>query len=134
MKAVKERNVKVKVITPGTANNHSMTRRASRRIYGELLQAGIEIYEYQPGMIHKKALVVDECWSVVGSTNFDTRSFGLNDEVNLAALDTVTAKTLAEQFDIELSRSRKITYEEWANRSIAEKLLSTVGRIMERQE
>jgi len=134
IKAAKERGVKIKVITPGPNNNHPMTGLASRRIYGELLQAGIEIYEYQPGMIHKKALAVDGVWSVVGSTNFDTRSFGLNDEVNLAAQDSATAQRLQEDFELELSHSRAVTYEEWLRRPLKERVLAVIGRIMERQE
>src|SRR6185312_9229479 len=66
------RGVKVQVLAPGEANNHHLTRCTSRRLYGELLQEGVEIYEYQPGMIHKKAMIVDGVWTVVGSTNFDT--------------------------------------------------------------
>jgi len=134
IKAAKERGVKVTIITPGPANNHPIARRSSRRIYGQLLQAGIEIYEYQPGMIHKKALVVDGVWSVVGSTNFDTRSFGLNDEVNLAAMNRDVAAKLDEQFEIELSRSEKITYEKWLSRTTSEKIAAIAGRLLERQE
>ena len=117
MKAVRERGVRVRVITPGKANNHPSARLASRRVYGELLEAGVEIYEYQPGMIHKKCLNIDGVWSVVGSTNFDTRSFGLNDEVNLAALDPGLSATLSGEFDIELSRSERVTLEQWKRRS-----------------
>lgn len=134
IKAARERGVKIRVITPGDANNHPATRRASRRVYGELLRAGIEIHEYQPGMIHKKALVIDDIWSVVGSTNFDTRSFGLNDEVNLAVLDAEVARKLQEQFAIELAHSRPITYEHWQQRPRWERILSFLGWIMERQE
>ena len=87
VKAVHERGVKVIVLTPGKHADHLFTRASSRRRYGELLKAGAEIYEYQPSMIHVKTMVVDGIWSVVGSTNFDNRSFGLNDEVNLAIRD-----------------------------------------------
>ena len=82
-RAVRERNVDVKIIVPGKWNNHGLTRLASRRRYGPLLKAGVEIDEYHPGMIHTKSMTVDGLWTAVGSTNFDSRSFDLNDEVNL---------------------------------------------------
>ncbi|HEX4792221.1 MAG TPA: phospholipase D-like domain-containing protein, partial [Humisphaera sp.] len=113
-----ERGVRVVVLVPGTSNNHYITRLASRRHYGELLRGGVEIYEYQPGMIHKKSLVVDGAWSVVGSTNFDTRSFGINDEVNLAALDKELATRLEEDFAAELAQSRRISLELWEQRTV----------------
>ena len=86
VRAIQERGVAVKIITPGQHSDHLLTRRSSRRLYGPLLKAGAKIYEYEPTMIHTKVLVVDGIWSVVGSTNFDHRSFGINDEVNLAVV------------------------------------------------
>jgi cardiolipin synthase len=128
------RGVKVIVVTPGELNNHQMTRKASRRHYGQLIQGGVQIFEYQPRMIHKKAMVVDGVWSVVGSTNFDTRSFGLNDEVNLAALDRELAARLTADFEQEQGESRQITYDEWRRRPLSEKILGLIGRVIERQE
>jgi cardiolipin synthase len=128
------RGVKVVVLMPGESNNHYFTRVASRRLYGQLLRGGIELYEYQPAMIHKKGLIIDSAWSVVGSTNFDTRSFGINDEVNLAALDLDVARQLEEHFAQELSNSTKITLELWEKRSLAERILSLVGLVLQRQE
>ena len=129
-----QRGVRVQIITPGKSNNHPMTRRSSQRRYGVLLQAGIEIYEYQPGMIHKKAMVIDGLWSVIGSTNFDNRSFGLNDEVNLAALDPAVSHRLESDFAEELQQSQRITFEEWSKRPWTERVLEQFGRIFERQE
>jgi len=128
------RGVKVVVLMPGESNNHYFTRVASRRLYGQLLRGGIELHEFQPGMIHKKALVIDSAWSVVGSTNFDTRSFGINDEVNLAALDLNVARQLEEHFAHELSNSKKITLALWEKRSLGERILSLVGLFLQRQE
>jgi cardiolipin synthase A/B len=128
------RGVKVVILMPGESNNHYFTRVASRRLYGQLLRGGVELFEYQPGMIHKKCLVIDSAWSVVGSTNFDTRSFGINDEINLAALDPKVASRLEEEFATELSQSKKITLELWERRSIAERILSLVGLFLQRQE
>jgi cardiolipin synthase len=128
------RGVRVRVITPGAANNHPIARRASRRRYGDLITAGVEIYEYQPGMIHAKVLVVDGTWSVVGSTNFDSRSFDLNDEVNLAAVDAQLASRLLVDFENDVAASHRITFEEWNRRPWHERMLALLGFFLERQE
>ena len=128
-----ERGVRVRVIVPGKHSDHLMTRRASRRLFGELLAGGVEIHEFEPSMIHTKSLVIDDLWSVVGTTNFDNRSFGLNDEVNLAAEDLVLAKRLGEDFDRDLARSRRVTLEDWNNRPMSEKVVEFASRILERQ-
>ena len=72
------------IIVPGAKNDHLLTRRSSRALYGDLLAAGARIFEYQPSMIHAKIALFDGKWAVAGSTNLDSRSFGLNDEVNVA--------------------------------------------------
>ena len=87
IRAVKERGVRLRIIVPGRHSDHLLTRRAGRRRYGPLLEAGAEIHEYEPAMIHTKSMVIDDLWCVFGTTNFDNRSFGINDEVNVAACD-----------------------------------------------
>jgi cardiolipin synthase len=132
--AVVRRGVDVKIIVPGKHSDHLLTRRSSRRLYGELLQHGAHIYEYQPAMIHTKSMVIDGLWSVVGSTNFDSRSFGLNDEANLAALDEPLATRLEQDFQRDLAASRRITYKKWRRRSPVERVHEWLGWIVERQE
>jgi cardiolipin synthase len=134
IRAARDRGVKVRVLTPGRLNNHPTTRLASRRRYGELLAAGIEIWEYQPSMMHNKCLVVDGVWSVVGSTNFDNRSFGLNDEVNLAVLGQELAARLDDDFERDIAQSRAITYDDWSSRPFTERLLATLLIPLDRQE
>jgi len=129
-----ERGVRVRIITPGRHSDQLLTRRSSRRLYGPLLEVGAEIYEYQPAMIHVKSLVVDELWSVVGSTNFDNRSFGLNDEVNLAVCDASLAQRLLEDFARDLAVSRAIGYRDWQRRSLLERGHEWLGRLLERQQ
>lgn len=129
-----QRGVRVRVITPGSANNHPSARRASRKRYGELLRGGIEIYEYLTRMIHAKVLVVDDTWSVLGSTNFDSRSFDLNDEVNLAVMDARLASRLLDQFGVDLAASRSISYQEWVDRPWHERALAAFAFFLERQE
>ncbi len=133
LRAVK-RGVSVTVVTPNRLNNHPIARLASRRRYGELIAGGVEIHEYQPAMIHAKVLIVDGAWTVVGSTNFDSRSFGLNDEVNVALRDGVLAARMEADFARDVARSRRIEYEVWARRPLAERLLAFLGMVLERQE
>ena len=128
------RGVSVTVLTPGAWNNHPIARLASRRRYGALLTTGIAIHEYQPRMIHAKVLVIDDTWSVIGSTNFDSRSFGLNDEVNVAVREPALARRLAADFTRDLESSRPIALEEWRRRPWGEKLVATLARVFERQE
>ncbi len=131
---MRERGVDVRVIAPGKHSDHLLTRRSSRRLYGELLEAGVNIYEYAPAMIHAKIMIVDEVWSVVGSTNFDNRSFGLNDEVNLAAFDAALAGRLAQDFTRDQAASRQISFEEWKRRPLSERVYEWFGKIIERQQ
>jgi cardiolipin synthase A/B len=127
------RGVPVTILTPGKWNNHPITRLASRRRYGRLLEAGATIHEYQPTMIHAKVFIVDRLWAVVGSTNFDNRSFGLNDEVNLAVLEKGFAAQLERDFAADLAQARPITLTEWRRRPYAERLLALGARVLERQ-
>jgi cardiolipin synthase len=133
VRAARNRHVEVKIITPGDNSDQRLARASSRHLYGSLLKHGIRIYEYKPSMNHTKAMMVDDCWAVVGSTNFDYRSFAINDEVNLALLDRTTTRRVVEDFERDLSNSKEITYEDWRRKRrfrIADRLLS----LLERQE
>lgn len=134
LRAIRDRGVKVQVLVPGPKTDHGVTRAASRWEYGDLLKAGAGIYEYEPSMIHAKLLVVDGQWSIVGSTNFDSRSFRINDEVNLAAFDPSLAQQLTSQFQQDLTRSKRITLEEWKRRGLWERLEALWGRLIQRQQ
>lgn len=134
LRAIKERQVKIKIITPGQKSDHLMTRNSSRALYGDLLEAGAEIYEYNPTMIHAKILIVDGHWSVVGSTNFDNRSFGINDEVNLATRSPALAERLTQDFQNDLAQSRQVTYAEWKKRPVWERAFETAGWFLQRQQ
>ena len=133
-RAIEERGVRVRILTPGRKSDHILTRSTSRGGYGPLLQAGAEVYEYQPAMIHAKVLCVDGRWSVVGSTNFDNRSFGINDEVNLAVSDAGFAERLGRDFIADLKESRRISLQDWRHRPITERAPELLGWIFERQQ
>ncbi len=134
LRAIRERGVDVQIVAPNKHTDHALVRGTSRRLYGELLKAGAKIYEYQPSMIHAKTLIIDDEWAVVGSTNFDNRSFGLNDEVNLAAFDPKLATRLREDFERDLGNSREVSLEEWRKRPLFERGYEQVGRLLERQQ
>jgi cardiolipin synthase len=117
-----KRGVKIQIITPGKHMDAETVRRASRARWGPLLEAGAEIYEYQPTMFHCKVMVVDALWVSVGSTNFDPRSFRLNDEANLNIYDADFARRQIDIFERDLVQSRKMSLSQWENRPLAEKL------------
>jgi cardiolipin synthase len=115
------RGVRVVVLVPGKID-HQITYRASRSNYGRMLLGGIQIFEYMAALMHAKTMVVDGVWATVGSTNFDNRSFALNEELNLTVYDSGLAGRLEEAFEQDLEYSRKITYEEWSSRGIGERI------------
>ena len=126
--AARKRGVRVQLIVPGPETDSPLVRRASRSTWGELLRAGVEFYEYQPTFFHCKVMVVDDLWVSVGSTNFDARSFSVNDEANLNVYDREFALAQSRIFAHDLENSRRITREEWENRPWTERLWEhTVG-------
>jgi cardiolipin synthase A/B len=134
VKAIRERGVRVRIVVPGNKSDHALTRTSSRLLYGEVLKAGAEIYEYQRSMIHAKILIADGLWSVVGSTNCDPRSFGLNDEVNMAMISGDVARQLTDDFESDIGQSRQISYEEWKSRGLRERLMETAGWLIRKQQ
>jgi cardiolipin synthase len=130
----RKRGVTIRILVPGGKSDHVMTRSSSRRTYGPLLLAGVQIFEYQPSMVHAKITVVDGLWSVIGTTNMDNRSFGLNDEVNLAAVDPQIANNLEQQFQQDISKAEPATYEKWKNRPAWERFVEWFGWILESQQ
>jgi cardiolipin synthase len=128
------RGVKIAVIVPGAHTDQHWVRLASRRMWGDLLKAGVRIVEYGGGMTHVKALVVDDLWSVIGTTNVDNRSFEHNDEVNIAVRDEKVAARITSDLANDLSQSREVTLSDWEHRPVWEKLIGTVAWILERQQ
>ena len=128
------RGVAITVVVPGAHTDQRWVRLASRRMYGQLLESGVRIFEYEPGMTHVKMLVVDDLWSVIGTTNLDNRSFEHNDEVNIAMRDQSIAARLLKDFDADVQHSHEITNDQWRRRPLLEKLVGTVAWILERQQ
>jgi cardiolipin synthase len=129
-----ERGVRVRILVPGMKSDHLLTRSTSRGAYGPLLRAGAEVYEYQPSMIHAKILIVDSLWAVVGSTNFDNRSFGINDEVNLAVREEGLALRLERDLEADLRQSQRVSLRDWQHRPVTERATELIGWVFERQQ
>jgi cardiolipin synthase len=128
-----KRGVKVQIITPGKRIDTHTVREASRACWGDLLKAGVEIFEYQPTMFHCKLLVVDEYLVSVGSTNFDSRSFKLNDEANLNIYNRDFARQQTAAFADDIVKSQRITFEAWKHRPLTEKLIEKCASLLDRQ-
>jgi cardiolipin synthase len=133
IEAIRQRGVTVQILTAGPRIDHPVIRRISHHSIRHLLEAGAEIYEYEPSMIHAKLMTVDGLWSVVGSTNFDHRSFALNDEVNLAVLDRALAATIETDFFDDLQQSSQLSVAALQQRALLGTDESPVDQILERE-
>jgi cardiolipin synthase len=128
------RGVRITVVVPGRGTDQTWVRLASRRMFGRLLESGIRIYEYEPGMLHVKMLVVDDLWAAIGTTNLDNRSFEHNDEVNLTCRDAGVAARLTRDNERDIARSIEVTLEQWTRRPVWEKLIGSIAWVLERQQ
>ena len=117
-----KRGVKVRLLLEGDITDAMPVKYASRKHYEQLLKLGIEIYEYQPTMLHTKTFVVDGVWSMFGSANFDNRSLELNDELNVAVSNRDLAARLLADFDADLKVSQRLNLETWKKRSTLSKV------------
>jgi cardiolipin synthase len=116
------RGVDVRVVVPGEFTDVPVVRHAGRFYYGGMLRRGIRIFEYQPTMMHAKTMVVDGIWTTIGSSNFDDRSFRLNDEVNVNIFDEGVAAQMEAMFYEDLARSEEVTTPRWLKRSWGERV------------
>ena len=133
-RAVRDRGIEVTIVVPSKKSDHVLTRSASRRLYGPMLKAGARIHEYQPSMIHAKIMLIDGLWSVVGSTNLDHRSFGINDEVNMAVRGAALNARLEQDFDRDVKQSRELSYDEWRRRPFTERIVEFFGWFIQQQQ
>ncbi len=134
IRAMRERNVRVRILVAGPHSDHQATRRVARVLAAKLVDAGAEVYEYQPAMIHAKLMTVDGLWAVAGSTNFDHRSFALNDEVNIAMADPRIATRLSEDFERDLGESVRLSRRTLEHRSMAGRALGEVSWVLRREQ
>jgi cardiolipin synthase len=128
-----ERGVKVRILVPGPHIDKAPVRVAGRASYDELVEAGVEMYEYLPTMLHAKSLVLDGVWSSVGSVNFDNRSFQLHDEATLCVQSREFARLLSEQFEKDLRDAERIEPERWSGRGRAQRAGEAVTKLARRE-
>jgi cardiolipin synthase A/B len=115
------RGVDVRLILPGENNDQPLTKSAGRTAYGRLLAGGVKIFEFQPTMMHVKSMVVDGIFAMVGSSNLDSRSAEINEELDLVVYDHDFGREIEEIFTGDLAQSRQYTIEEFRNRSFWER-------------
>ncbi len=127
----RKRGVEVRVMVPGTHIDLPMVRLSSRLHYGPLLDVGIQIYEYQPTMMHNKTFVVDGIFSTIGSINFDQRSMGKNAEESLAFYDRGFAEQMTEMFEDDWKRCQRVTKEHWQRRGLTARISELIFWIWE---
>jgi cardiolipin synthase len=125
--------VDVKIMIAGVHNDMRISRYASIQLYGLLLQHGIEIYEYNRTMLHQKTMVVDTIWTTVGTTNFDSRSFSLDEESNVCIYDRRIAEQLESVFRDDLKHCKQITFDEWRHRGIKTRVFGEVCVFLKEQ-
>ena len=131
--AVRQRGVTVKVMLAGPHTDEWWARQNSVRRYGRLLEAGVEIYEFRPTMLHQKTMMVDGVWSTIGTANFDNRSFAVNEETNLCFHDRVVAEELRSIFAADLERCDRVDFDEWRGRGPWRRFMEQCASLLEDQ-
>jgi cardiolipin synthase len=127
------RGVRVRIVVPGQYTDARLGRWAAQGLYGALLEAGIQIFEYQPTMMHCKVLVIDGVWSSVGSANFDDRSFRLNDEANLNVFSEALAREQVRLIDADIAKSRRMVLKKWRTRKFGRRVNERLALLLRSQ-
>jgi cardiolipin synthase len=129
----KKRGVDVRIMVSGIHNDNWLARRNSIRLFGRILEAGIEILEYNKTMLHHKTMVVDALWATVGTTNFDNRSFAHNEENNVCVYDAELACALQETFLADLAGCDRVDLREWRRRGVIERVGGVIAAFLQEQ-
>nr|MBA2313718.1 cardiolipin synthase B [Actinomycetota bacterium] len=128
-----QRGVEVRVLVPGPHVDKEIVRIAGRSTYEQLMRGGVQIFEYQPTMLHAKSLVVDKVWTTIGSVHFDNRSFQLNDEATLCIQGSAFAQQLTEVFEDDLVKSEKMKPRRWLQRGPVQRSKEMAARLLRRE-
>lgn len=131
--AARRRNVSITLMLAGANMDAWWARQNSLRRYGALLEAGVEIFEFRPSMLHQKIMIVDGVWATIGTANFDNRSFALNEETNLCFHDRRIAGTLRDTFLADLARSERVEFGRWRRRGPWQRAKEQVAALIEDQ-
>jgi cardiolipin synthase len=128
-----KRGVRVRVMVAGRSNDTMLARLNSVRLYGAMLEAGVEVWEYHRTMMHHKIMVVDGRWSTIGTANFDNRSFSHNEESNVSVLDEGLAGQLTDTFDRDIRVCERVTLDGWRRRNVVHKAAEALASFVQDQ-
>ena len=126
--AAADRGVEVEILLPGPNADKRFVQLAGEASYAELLDHGINLWQFQPSMLHAKVMTVDGILAMVGSANVNARSTELDEEINLVVLDDDVVATLDQQFDEDLDRSDRVTVGDWEDRSLTQRVMEGLTR------
>ena len=129
----KRRGVDVRIMISGKHNDNWLARKNSTRLYGQLLEAGVTVLEYNRTMLHQKTLVVDGQWVCIGTTNFDNRSFAHNEETSVSIKDAELAAFMEQTFRSDMRACERVEIEAWQRRGLVAKSLEAVASLLEAQ-
>lgn len=129
----KRRGVEVRIMVSGIRNDNWLARHNSVRLFGRLLEAGIEVLEYNRSMLHHKTMVVDRLWSTVGTTNFDNRSFAHNEESNISCADSDLARQLHDIFLEDVDGCTPVTFDSWKRRGLKARAQEWLASLLQEQ-
>jgi cardiolipin synthase len=128
-----KRGVRVRIMVAGRFHDNWIARNNSVRLYGDVLKAGAEIYEYNRTMLHQKTMVVDGLWATIGTTNFDSRSFTFNEESNVSFFDPQLITELEEAFEQDLLVCSRVSIETWRRRGLFTRANEVVASLLQEQ-
>ncbi|MBS1825917.1 MAG: cardiolipin synthase B [Acidobacteria bacterium] len=128
-----ERGVRVMVMLAGESSDTWLAKANSMRLYGKILEAGVELYEYMPTMLHQKTMLVDDLWATIGTANFDHRSFRLNEETIVCLYDPEIVDQLRETFDADLQHCRKVDLAQWKKRGLGRRAGEWIAALLQDQ-
>ena len=128
-----ERGVTVKAMIAGESSDTWLARANSMRLYGKIVEAGVELYEYMPTMLHQKTMIVDDLWAAIGTANFDHRSFRLNEESVVCLYDPFLVDQLRDTFEADLERCRRVELERWRRRGVGTRMGELVAAMLQDQ-
>ncbi|MEP6783626.1 MAG: phospholipase D-like domain-containing protein [Acidobacteriota bacterium] len=128
-----KRGVRVRVLVAGLSNDNLVARYNSVRLYGAVLEAGVELYEYNRTMMHHKIMVVDGLWSTIGTANFDNRSFSHNEESNVSVIDQGIAGELLDSYERDVAVSQRVTLDSWRRRGITHRAIEALASFVQDQ-
>lgn len=128
-----ERGVQVMVMLAGESSDTWLAKANSMRLYGKIIEAGVELYEYMPTMLHQKTMLVDNLWATIGTANFDHRSFRLNEETIVCLYDPEIVDQLRETFDADLQRCRRVDLAQWKARGLGKRAGEWVAALLQDQ-